>query len=1240
VRSVGKRTLVEQAGGDVRSSPASVIGAEQSAIASGGRGATGERSSSAGLGGAVEPAGSAAESTPETAAAAEKMDRAVVNGGEIPYRTRMEQAFGADFGSARATVGASSALGERGAVGAARGEEIAVSSPAPASTEHAHTIASSPRQAPTASGPRSTATSSSSSSITTANANAADVPHPVSSAQEHGPASRTHVDSTTHDAAHLATVRSATPPPAIGPISDGIAGARNTESAGQVKAAVETERAKLTHAFATKREVLQSALGTQTAAMISAAATAHVSTIGALTEREQRVRAAFAGARANVRATLARQAALARSDAETARERLRVGSGSVVAQIHGAAQLEAQRMRAAADSAGSHVTASGTTLRAEISARPVGDLRSQIPDIEPDETRAVEAAIGEAKANAASLVLDSNRAGAEKLHATAVENGTAFTSNATNIADQTSAKLPEAEQSMHAGGEAVASVIEKMAGSQLSAIDVAERQVLAQLAEAKTHAANLLGGGRIAAGELRSRVGAQIAGLSAQETAAQKQLHDAGARAVAQLASHGEPSSSEARTFANRASASLQQGANGLIATLDHATAIDQLSGAGATFGAIVRERRDQMLAGIDTAIGTAGGVLELGLDELTTQCAKVRADASAAYSTAEAQLVANAQPGIQTAHESWKAKADEFIASAHAYESDSLTKHGQVRAELPAQMAQVMRGTVAYLRRSTARRVWDGVKSGLGSIAWGLVKFVGAVIAVTALLLVVFGTAFLGLAAAIAVLVVGAVMLAVGFLTSFINRLRMLWNNDWPWYAKIIGIPVTFGVAIGDVLGLSQIAEGVRRRELISDRVLSTEESAARFTEGAFQLITLGAIHKYTRGSAARGTRPNGELPAGLRRALPSGETTSATETAPAATATTPSITEITPATAPTPATPATSEIAPATQPTEPTPATDPRPTAEPTPAAQTTPGMEPASGREAASNWLARLKSRLTPEELAQYERMKGKWSTPDEMRRSCNDNLEYARELIARALQEKVDAQAVRTASGQAATRIRELIVSDRLLESPEALTALRQPVAIAVEQLRAIVVSAMSEAQNATRFPGSRILRDVKVWEQQTDMTPEQYKTSPAEAKQGLTVRTGPDGIQLVYRLLTDIDMLVLDDSGGAKARIRRMEQQKSGARDRPSDAKSQNDTALDALASASREEKSIRMETREKVDITDQIDLTSATADVARTIGPAGKGFNESLGITAADLARIIKEIVIEAKNAKQPDGAR
>jgi hypothetical protein len=338
------------------------------------------------------------------------------------------------------------------------------------------------------------------------------------------------------------------------------AATRHPDAASDINAAVAAGSTTLGEAFAAKRQALQAALGAQTTAITSAAMQAHASTLGALSEREQRARTMFEGARANVRTAQATQLALARADMTAALDQLHGRSGGVVAQIPEAAQAEATRMQTAANNAARNVATSGAALRADITARPIGDLHAQVPDIEPDEARGVEAAIGQAKASASSAVLDADPDASDKLRTTARENGAAFISSATSVVEQVSAKLPQAEQSIRSGGDAVAALIDHMAGTQLAAIDVAEHQALAPLVEAKTQAGNLIAAGRVAAAGLNAKIGAHIAGLSTQEAEAQGQLQAAGAHASSQITGHQEVPASRASAFGTQTRASIQQG--------------------------------------------------------------------------------------------------------------------------------------------------------------------------------------------------------------------------------------------------------------------------------------------------------------------------------------------------------------------------------------------------------------------------------------------------------------------------------------------------------------------------------------------------------------------------------------------------------------------------------------------------------------------------------------------------------
>jgi len=219
------------------------------------------------------------------------------------------------------------------------------------------------------------------------------------------------------------------------------------------------------------------------------------------------------------------------------------------------------------------------------------------------------------------------------------------------------------------------------------------------------------------------------------------------------------------------------------------------------------------------------------------------------------------------------------------------------------------------------------------------------------------------------------------------------------------------------------------------------------------------------------------------------------------------------------------------------------------------------------------------------------------------------------------------------------IREFVKSHGILDQERAAKILdelspnpsKSEIADAARKLRTLVVSDLVASQDAVLFPAARVLRDVQVFEEQP-LSVEEFRSMPQADKQGLTLRKGRDGLDHVYKKETDIDGLVVEEpAAGTKAKILRMEQQKAGTTDTPSSALAQNAKALKVIDAAIGGQKTVRLELEDGVDISEQLDLASADQAQKVTVGPAGKGFDESLEITAADLERLMKELVMDAK---------
>jgi hypothetical protein len=108
------------------------------------------------------------------------------------------------------------------------------------------------------------------------------------------------------------------------------------------------------------------------------------------------------------------------------------------------------------------------------------------------------------------------------------------------------------------------------------------------------------------------------------------------------------------------------------------------------------------------------------------------------------------------------------------------------------------------------------------------------------------------------------------------------------------------------------------------------------------------------------------------------------------------------------------------------------------------------------------------------------------------------------------------------------------------------------------------------------------------------------------------------------------MIIEHPESGGKAKIIRIEQHKTGIHDTPSAASTQNNVAISKINDHFAKKCNIRLETSPGVDISEQLDLSSVQHAQRMTIGPAGKNFGESLGITAQDLDRLAQDLAERA----------
>jgi hypothetical protein len=310
--------------------------------------------------------------------------------------------------------------------------------------------------------------------------------------------------------------------------------------------------------------------------------------------------------------------------------------------------------------------------------------------------------------------------------------------------------------------------------------------------------------------------------------------------------------------------------------------------------------------------------------------------------------------------------------------------------------------------------------------------------------------------------------------------------------------------------------------------------------------------------------------------------------------------------------------------------------------------PEIPPASD---ATAWANRLRAELSPAELQQYELMKGKWKSAEGMMEAFGGDVTRARGEIAETLAKKAGEGAVKAAirarSAAGVNELRSLVDEHGLMKDPAIRKELAKlerdasPAAVkqAVRKVREVIVAELRASENAARFPGSTIYREVKVWEEQAT-TAEEFRQMPSSKKHGLTIRADSDGVTRVYRLVTDIDTLITDSPATGSARIDRLEQEKTGVEDTAGHAERQNAAAMKALESAASGGPKVRLEIDGGIDITAKVNVVTAAGAKQSTFGPAvteGKAYDESLKVTARDLEELVKSLVAdEAKRGDVP----
>jgi len=282
------------------------------------------------------------------------------------------------------------------------------------------------------------------------------------------------------------------------------------------------------------------------------------------------------------------------------------------------------------------------------------------------------------------------------------------------------------------------------------------------------------------------------------------------------------------------------------------------------------------------------------------------------------------------------------------------------------------------------------------------------------------------------------------------------------------------------------------------------------------------------------------------------------------------------------------------------------------------------------APDHWLAELEHSLEPAEQAKLAQMKS-GKTPQEVQKMFGGDLDAARERVRAAVGADQERAATAVQSKERVADLRKQIADRALMNDPEVRAIVERPTKSPNERLpklRDKLIAKVLRAEAEHAHPGAEVLDGVKIYEKLPEADLAEWRNNnPRKRADGLIERD--DGL---FAQRGEIDMMVIERQPSGKAKVIAREEIKTGMLDSNADARGQLNDQSTLFRDGAAGKKSIRLEVGER-DITAQIDLGSDSPINTTTRGPAGKGFDQSLGVSANDLEKMCKDLLAEASAA-------
>ncbi|HWN68441.1 MAG TPA: DUF4157 domain-containing protein, partial [Haliangium sp.] len=676
--------------------------------------------------------------------------------------------------------------------------------------------------------------------------------------------------------------------PALGPVpmqptdeagpTEGVLG----QAAARIRASSRAQKLAFQQEMQEQRAGLQQGAEAQARQMEATGKAKLASLLASIQAQEAELGSTFSTARASLGQKVAAQKVQARADgaralaalaaAITEKKRAAITAADGEAKLaEGAGRREAQRARQSAASTIASVNSARSSASGSYSSSKE-EVRKAVDDALAKGARE----IGEDVRNKSDDLARAAKDGADKAARAIRDAGK-------KIADGMQAKSGDAEKAIREGTRATVERIDATGKEASQQLDTLERKAVAGLSAARNRVRPAIQGAtKAAVRRLRSAARQGLASLAQAEKAALGDFGRATRSALAKLKS--------APTGDDVDPAAVEEFVSGTT----HGLADMRVQGMAA-----IGEQVSAARAGIAQVAGSFGGSLAGATAQVTsliaqaaaeltraaslpatvdTQCAETRKTAQETYDTSIQTFREKAQKPIDEGKKGWSEQRTRYEGEIKGKVDELIAGNQKVAAEAPGKFAQTARDAAAKADRSLLSKIWGGIKQGLKAfwegLKWFLLAFVVVfVIAAIALAFLAGGLtlAVLAAAAAAALVIVGVAFLVVGLIQALRHRFSQAWDvlGNRPWYQKLLIVtlcsPYFIAVAVGDVLGVTPILEGIFGYDAITGEELSTEERWKRATVGALTIITLFMIRRAGKalGSPRIPGRP-GERPPG----------------------------------------------------------------------------------------------------------------------------------------------------------------------------------------------------------------------------------------------------------------------------------------------------------------------------------------------------------------------------------------